>query len=91
MNKTELVAEVHRLLGDGTSKAAAERAAESVLKAIKRGLREDAVVHLVGFGTFSIAKRSARKGFNPHTRRPMRIPAMKLVRFKAGSSLRALR
>ncbi len=91
MNKTELVAEVHRLLGDGISKAAAERAAESVLRAIKLGLRQDGVVHLVGFGTFTVAKRSARKGFNPHTRRPMRIPAMKLVRFKASSNLRALR
>ena len=91
MNKAELVNEVHRLLGEGASRAAAERAAESVLCAIKRGLRDDSEVHLVGFGTFSVARRSARKGFNPHTRQPMKIPAMKLVRFKAGSSLRALR
>ncbi len=91
MNKAELVNEVHKLLGDGTSRAAAERAADTVLQAIRRGLRRDAVVHLVGFGTFSIAQRTARKGFNPHTRQPMKIPAMKLVRFKAGSSLRGLR
>ena len=69
----------------------AERAAESVLSAIKRGLKRDGEVHLVGFGTFSVAQRSARKGFNPHTRQPMKIPAMKLVRFKAGSNLRGLR
>jgi DNA-binding protein HU-beta len=91
MNKSELVEEVQRLLGEGTSKAAAERAADSVLQAIKRGLKKDAEVHLVGFGTFSVAQRSARKGFNPHTRKPMKIPAMKLVRFKAGSTLRGLR
>ena len=91
MNKAELVNEVHKLLGDGTSRAAAERAADTVLQAIRRGLRRDAVVHLVGFGTFSIEQRTARKGFNPHTRQPMKIPAMKLVRFKAGSSLRGLR
>jgi len=91
MNKTELVSEVHRLLGEGVSRAAAERAADSVLKAIKRGLKDDEAVHLVGFGTFSVAKRAARKGFNPHTRKPMRIPAMKLVRFKASSNLRTLR
>jgi DNA-binding protein HU-beta len=91
MNKAELVDEVHRLLGPGTSKAAAERAADSVLGAIRRGLKRDAEVHLVGFGTFTVAQRSARKGFNPHTRQPMKIPAMKLVRFKAGSSLRTLR
>ncbi len=86
-----MVNEVHRLLGDGTSKAAAERAADSVLRAIRRGLKRDAEVHLVGFGTFTVAHRSARNGFNPHTLQPMKIPAMKLVRFKAGSSLRTLR
>ena len=91
MNKSELVEEVQRLLGEGTSRAAAERAADSVLQAVKRGLKKDGEVHLVGFGTFSVAQRSARKGFNPHTRKPMKIPAMKLVRFKAGSNLRALR
>jgi len=91
MNKAELVDEVHRLLGDGSSKAAAERAADSVLKAIRRGLKRDAQVHLVGFGTFTVAQQSARKGFNPHTRQPMKIPAMKLVRFKSGSNLRGLR
>jgi DNA-binding protein HU-beta len=91
MNKADLVNEVHSLLGEGTSRAAAERAANSVLRAIKRGLKRDAHVHIVGFGTFSVAQRSARKGFNPHTRQPMRIPAMKLVRFKASSNLRAFR
>lgn len=91
MNKADLVEEVQRLLEEGTSRAAAERAADSVLSAIKRGLRRDGEVHLVGFGTFSVAQRSARKGFNPHTREPMKIPAMKLVRFKAGANLRAVR
>jgi DNA-binding protein HU-beta len=74
MNKAELVNEVHRLLGDGTSRAAAERAADSVLQAISAGLRRDAEVHLVGFGTFTVAQRSARNGYNPHTRQPMKIP-----------------
>ena len=91
MNKAELVNEVHTLRGDDTSRAAAERAADSVLQAVKRGLKRDGEVNLVGFGTFSVAQRSARKGFNPHTRQPMKIPAMKLVRFKAGSGLRGIR
>ena len=80
MNKAELVTEVHRLLGDGTSKAAAERAADSVFRAIRKGLKKDGEVHLVGFGTFSVAHRAARNGYNPHTRRPMKIPAIRLVR-----------
>jgi DNA-binding protein HU-beta len=86
MNKAELVNEVHKLMGEGTSRAAAERAADSVLQAVKRGAEARRRGHLVGFGTFSVAQRSARKGFNPHTRQPMKIPAMKLVRFKAGSA-----
>jgi DNA-binding protein HU-beta len=91
MNKAELVNEVQKFMGDDTSRAAAERAADSVLQAVKRGLKRDGEVNLVGFGTFSVAQRSARKGFNPHTRQPMKIPAMKLVRFKAGSGLRGIR
>jgi DNA-binding protein HU-beta len=91
MNKAELVNEVQRLLGDGTSKAGAERAADSVMQAIRKGLKRDAEVNLVGFGTFTVAQRSARKGFNPHTRQPMKIPAMKIVRFKASSGLRGTR
>ena len=90
MNKAELVDEVRRVLGDGASKAAAERAADAVLAAVKRGLKRDKEVQLVGFGTFSLATRPARRGFNPHTRQPMKIPAIKSVRFKAGSDLRAL-
>ncbi|MCX6956465.1 MAG: HU family DNA-binding protein [Verrucomicrobia bacterium] len=90
MNKAELVDEVQKQLGKGTSKAAAERATEAVLAAVKRGLRKDKEVSLVGFGTFALAVRPARRGFNPHTKQPMTIRAIKTVRFKAGSELRAL-
>jgi DNA-binding protein HU-beta len=90
MNKAELVDVVQKQLGSATSKAAAERAVDAVLAAVKRGLRRDKEVQLVGFGSFALAVRPARRGFNPHTRQPMRIPAVKTVRFKAGSELRAL-
>ena len=89
MNKAALVDEVQKLMRDGTSKAAAERATEAVLTAVKRGLKRDREVSLMGFGTFAIAARPARRGFNPHTRQPMKIRAMKTVRFKAGADLRA--
>ena len=89
MNKAALIDEVQKLLHDGASKAAAERATEAVLAAVKRGLKRDKEVSLVGFGTFAIATRPARRGFNPHTRQPMKIRAMKTVRFKAGAELRA--
>ena len=88
MNKAELVDEVRKYLADGTSKAAAERATDAVLAAVKRGLKRDKEVSLVGFGTFAVATRPARNGYNPHTKKPMKIRAMKTIRFKAGAELR---
>ncbi|MEX2043915.1 MAG: HU family DNA-binding protein [Opitutus sp.] len=90
MNKSALISEVQRILSNGTSKAAAERATEAVLAAVKRGLRRDKEVSLVGFGTFALSVRPARNGFNPHTKRPMKIRAMKTIRFKPGADLRGL-
>jgi DNA-binding protein HU-beta len=90
MNKATLVDEVQKILSNGTSKASAERATEAVLAAVKRGLRRDKEVSLVGFGTFALAVRPARNGFNPHTKQPMKIRAIKTVRFKPGAELRAL-
>jgi DNA-binding protein HU-beta len=90
MNKAELVAEVQKLLGAESSKAAAERAVDAICAAVKKGLRRDGDVQLVGFGSFSVATRAARRGFNPHTKQPMKIRAMKTVRFKAGADLRSI-
>lgn len=90
MNKAALIDEVQKILRKGTSKAAAERATDAVLAAVKRGLRRDREVSVVGFGTFALAVRPARNGFNPHTKQPMKIPAIKTIRFKAGVDLRSL-
>ncbi|HUR57580.1 MAG TPA: HU family DNA-binding protein [Opitutaceae bacterium] len=90
MNKAGLIDEVQKLLSNGTSKAAAERATDAVLGAVKRGLRRDKEVSLVGFGTFALALRPARNGYNPHTKQPMKIRAMKTIRFKPGAELRGL-
>jgi DNA-binding protein HU-beta len=90
MNKAELIDEVRKLLGAETSNAAAERAVDAVLSAVGRGLRRDREVQLVGFGAFAVATRAARRGFNPHTKQPMKIRAMKTIRFKAGQALRAV-
>jgi DNA-binding protein HU-beta len=90
MNKAGLVLEVQKLLLKGTSKAAAERATDAVLDALKRGLRRDREVSLVGFGSCALAVRPARNGFNPHTNQPMKIRPVKTIRFKAGTELRSL-
>ena len=88
MNKAQLVAEVQKSLGADTSKAAAERSIEAVLDGIKKGVKKDKNVQLIGFGTFSVTKRAARPGFNPKTREKIRIKASNAVRFKAGAGLK---
>lgn len=88
MNKTELVTEVQKAMGDDTSKAAAERAVEAVLDAIKKGVAKDHNVQLVGFGTFTVTKRAARTGVNPQTGEKMEIKASKAVKFKPGAGLK---
>ena len=90
MNKAELVAEVQKTLGEDTSKAGAERAVEAVLESIKKGIKKDKGVQLIGFGTFDVVKRAARTGVNPQTGEKIKIKASKAVKFKAGSGLKAL-
>lgn len=89
MNKAELVAEVQSSLGADTSKAAAERAVESVLEAIKKGIQNDQSVQIIGFGTFSVSHRAARQGINPQTGAKIQIAASKAVKFKAGAGLKS--
>jgi DNA-binding protein HU-beta len=90
MNKAALVDEVQKIMSNGTSKAAAQRATDAVLAAVKRGLRRDKEVSLVGFGTFAFAVRPARNGYNPHTKQPMKIRPIKTIRFKPAAELRGL-
>jgi DNA-binding protein HU-beta len=90
MNKSELVAEIQKSLGADTTKAAAERALDAVLEGIKKGVKKDKAVQLIGFGTFSVTKRAARTGINPQTKEPLKIKASKAVKFKAGAGLKAV-
>ena len=90
MNKGELIEAVKANLGTDASKALAERAVEAVLEGIKAGIKKDSSVQLIGFGTFTVAKRAARKGVNPKTGEKISIKASKNVKFKAGTALQAL-
>jgi DNA-binding protein HU-beta len=86
MNKGDLI---DRVSGDaGISKAQADRAIDSVLRGITESLRRGERVTLVGFGTFSVTHRKARRGHNPQTNSKMRIPATKSVRFSSGKKLK---
>lgn len=88
MNKSELVSAVAQK--SGLTKVDAKKALDGVLEAISEELKNDGRVVLVGFGSFSVTERSARKGINPRTKEPIDIPAKKVVKFKAGSELSAL-
>jgi DNA-binding protein HU-beta len=70
------------------SKAEAERAINAVKEAITDSLRKNNKVTLVGFGTFAVSQRRARRGHNPYTSERIRIPATKTVRFSAGKQLK---
>ena len=89
MNKVKLVETVLKQLGGETSKAQAERAVTVVINAIKVGVKKDKLVQLVGFGTFKVAERKARKGVNPKTRQPIRIPKSKTVKFVPGKDFKS--
>jgi len=88
MNKSELVSAVAQK--SGLTKVDAKKALDAVLESISEELKNDGRVVLVGFGSFSVTERSARKGINPRTKEPIDIPAKKVVKFKAGSELSAL-
>ncbi len=85
MNKQELVAAI--AAESGLSKAAAEKALNATLSAIKGGLSKGESVQLVGFGTFSVGQRAARVGRNPQTGQEIKIAAKKVAKFKAGKAL----
>lgn len=85
MNKGELV---DQIASDAkVTKAQAQDALDSVLNNITKTLKKGNKVTLVGFGTFSVTKRSSRKGRNPQTGQEIKIPAKKVVKFKAGKEL----
>ncbi len=86
MNKNELIDAV--AAASGLSKADAEKALEAVFNSISDALKRGLEVRLVGFGTFSVAKRAASEGRNPRTGEKIQIPASKLPKFRAGKGLK---
>ena len=86
MNKTEII---DQIAGSADiSKAAAGRALEATVAAIKTAMRKGGSVTLVGFGTFYVGKRAARAGRNPRTGAAIKIKAAKVPKFRAGKALK---
>ena len=86
MNKNELISAVAD--HSGLSKNDASSAVEAVFDSIQKSLSNGDEVRLVGFGTFSVAKRKASTGRNPRTGEPMTIKASNQPKFKAGKGLK---
>jgi len=86
MTKAELIDKMAK--DTGVSKAAAGKALTAFTKAVAGALKKGDRIALIGFGTFSVAKRKARKGRNPQTGKEITIKAKKVVKFKAGAALK---
>jgi len=86
MTKTELIESISSVAG--LNKADAGRALDATMDAIKKALKKNQKVTLVGFGTFSVSKRKARKGRNPKTGEAIKIPAAKVPKFTAGKGFK---
>ena len=85
MNKGDLVNEVAKVVG---TKKEAQAAVDCVFSSITKALKKGDAVTLVGFGTFKVTKRKARKGRNPQTGEEINIKASKAPKFTAGKSLK---
>ena len=85
MNKAELIEAMAS--GAGLSKADAKKALDAFTSATANALKKGDRISLIGFGSFSISKRSARTGRNPQTGKEIKIAAKNVVKFKAGAEL----
>lgn len=85
MNKAQLVDSIAQEAG--LSKTDAKKALDAFIKSTTDALKKNERVALVGFGSFSLSKRSARTGRNPQTGQEIQIPEKNVVKFKPGTEL----
>jgi len=88
MNKAELIAAIAAKTGE--TKKSAEASLNAFTEVVTERLTKGDKVQLVGFGSFEVRKRAARKGRNPQTKEEIKIPASKAPVFKAGKALKDL-
>jgi DNA-binding protein HU-beta len=85
MNKAELIDAI--AANAKLTKADAGRALDATIDSIHKALKKGERIGLVGFGSFTVAKRAARTGRNPQTGKEIKIAAKRVVKFKAGTEL----
>ena len=88
MNKAELIAELAEKTGE--TKKNAEATLNAFVEVVTEALTKGDKVQLLGFGSFEVRKRAARKGRNPQTKEEIKIPASKAPVFRAGRQLKEL-
>jgi len=88
MNKADLVKTIAQKAK--LNQAAAQKALETMLDTFKDTLKKGNKIQLIGFGSFEVSKRAARKGVNPQTKKPINIQAKKVVKFKPGKELKEM-
>ncbi len=88
MNKSEIIAAMAEKTGE--TKKNTEAALNAFVEVVTDSLVKGEKVQLVGFGSFDVKKRAARKGRNPQTKEEIKIPASKAPTFKAGKALKDL-
>ena len=88
MNKSDLIAAIAAKTGE--TKKSAEASVNAFVEVVTKALTKGDKVQLVGFGSFEVRKRAARKGRNPQTKEEIKIPASKAPVFKAGKGLKDL-
>ena len=86
MNKSKLIAAIAAKTGE--TKKSAEATVNAFIETVTEALTKGDKVQLVGFGSFEVRKRAARKGRNPQTKEEIKIPASKAPVFKAGKALK---
>ena len=86
MNKAEVISAIAE--NTGLSKKDSEAFLKGFIDVVTDALKKEDKVQLVGFGTFEVRKREARKGFNPSTKEEINIPASNSPAFKAGKALK---
>ena len=86
MTKAEIIGKM--AAGAKSSKAAAGKAVDAFIDGVKASLKKEERVTLVGFGSFSISKRKARKGRNPKTGKEIKIAARKVPKFTPGKAFK---
>ena len=86
MTKAELIANISKEAK--ITKASAEKALNSFTSNVTKALKKGDKLTMTGFGTFMVAKRTARSGRNPRTGKEIKIPATKVAKFKPGNKLK---